>query len=204
MPRVQAARGTPLTSAAESTPDGAPGRPAARRRLLLVLGVAVVVLAIDQVAKAIVMATLALHEPIRLLGGLLTLRLVRNPGAAFGMATGFTIVFSVIALAVVVTIIRIAGRLQSSWWALALGMLLGGAAGNLGDRLFRDPGPFRGHVVDFLELPHWPVFNLADSAIVGAGILMVILTFRGIGFDGSVDHGGHEADESDRPGDVTS
>ncbi len=109
------------------------------------------------------------REPVTLLGGLLTLRLVRNPGAAFGFAEGLTIAFTVVAVAVVVVILRLSRRLRSTPWAVALGLVLGGAVGNLVDRIFRAPGPGRGHVVDFLELPHWPVFNLADSAIVSGG-----------------------------------
>jgi signal peptidase II len=96
------------------------------------------------------------------------------------MAQGLTILFTLVALAVVVVILRLARRLQSSWWAAALGLVLGGALGNLLDRLLRSPGPGRGHVVDFLELPRWPVFNLADSAIVVAALLMVVLTARGV------------------------
>ena len=96
------------------------------------------------------------------------------------MAQGLTIVFTCVALGVVVVILRVARRLQSGWWAVALGLVLGGALGNLLDRLLRSPGPGRGHVVDFLELPRWPVFNLADSAIVVAAVLMVGLTARGV------------------------
>ena len=156
----------------------------------LLLAVAGAVLALDVVTKLVAVEELTDREPISLLGGLLTLRLVRNPGAAFGMAQGLTIVFTGVAVAVVVVILRLARRLQSRWWAVALGLVLGGALGNLLDRLLRSPGPGRGHVVDFLELPRWPVFNLADSAIVVAAVLMVGLTARG------VPHGA----ERDRPG----
>jgi signal peptidase II len=82
-------------------------------------------------------------------------------------------------------IVRTERSLTSRGWAVALGLLLGGALGNLSDRVFRSPGPFRGHVVDWLELPHWPVFNIADSAIVAGGILAVLLAFRGIELDGT-------------------
>jgi signal peptidase II len=129
------------------------------------------------------------REPVTLLGGLLTLRLVRNPGAAFGFAQGLTIAFTVVAVAVVVVILRLSRRLRSTPWAVALGLVLGGAVGNLVDRIFRAPGPGRGHVVDFLELPHWPVFNLADSAIVTAAVLMVLLSARGLSYDGTRTHG---------------
>lgn len=174
---MQAARGAPLNEPDPSTPSvggRAPGR------LPLLLAVAGGVLALDVVSKLVAVEELSDREPISLLGGLLTLRLVRNPGAAFGMAQGMTIVFTCVAVAVVVVILRMARRLTSAWWAVALGLVLGGALGNLTDRLLRSPGPGRGHVVDFLELPRWPVFNLADSAIVVAGVLMVVLSARGV------------------------
>jgi len=138
------------------------------------------VVALDLASKWLAVRELADREPIEMLGGVLTLRLVRNPGAAFGLAQGMTIVLTVIAVAVVVAILRVARRLDNPWWAAALGLVLGGAAGNLVDRFFRAPGPLRGHVVDFLELPRWPVFNLADSAIVVAGGLMLLLSARGV------------------------
>ena len=178
---MQAARGAPLNEPDPSTPasvgDRGPGR------LPVLLAVAGGVLALDVVSKLLAVEELSDREPISLLGGLLTLRLVRNPGAAFGMAQGMTIVFTCVAVAVVVVILRMARRLTSAWWAVALGLVLGGALGNLTDRLLRSPGPGRGHVVDFLELPRWPVFNLADSAIVVAGVLMVVLSARGVPHD---------------------
>jgi signal peptidase II len=147
--------------------------------------VAGLVLAGDLVTKWLAVRELGDREPVELLGGLLTLRLVRNAGAAFGVAQGLTIAFTLVAAAVVVVILRLSRRLRSLPWALALGLVLGGAVGNLVDRVFRAPGPGRGHVVDFLELPHWPVFNLADSAIVCAGVLMVLLSARGSSYDGT-------------------
>ena len=174
---VQAAGGAPLSQGDQPSR----GRP----RLPLLLGVAGLVLAGDLVTKWLAVRELADREPVDLLGGLLTLRLVRNAGAAFGVAQGLTIAFTVVAAAVVVVILRLSRRLRSLPWAVALGLVLGGAVGNLVDRVFRAPGPGRGHVVDFLELPHWPVFNLADSAIVCAGVLMVLLSARGLGYDGS-------------------
>ncbi len=130
-------------------------------------------------------ATLSHRAPIRLLGGLLTLRVLRNSGAAFSIGTSVTVVFTLIALAVIVAILRTARRLRSVPWAVTLGLLLGGAAGNLGDRLLRSPGFLRGHVVDWIELPHWPVFNVADSCIVCGGILAVLLAARGVSIDGT-------------------
>jgi signal peptidase II len=161
------------------------GTPARPRRVGLLLAVAVFVLAADAVSKAIVVATMPAHPNIRLLGGALTITLTRNGGAAFSIGTSMTIVFTVIALGVVVYILRAARNLRSIGWAVTLGLLLGGAAGNLGDRIFRTPGLFQGHVVDWIELPDWPVFNLADSAIVCAGALVVLLALRGIRMDGT-------------------
>ena len=118
--------------------------------------------------------------------GLLTLRLKLNPGAAFGVGTSYTAVIALIACGVVVYVIRMAARLRSLAWTIALGLLLGGAAGNLGDRLFRAPGPLRGSVVDWLNLPHFPwTFNLADAAITCAAVLIGILTLCGVPIDGA-------------------
>jgi signal peptidase II len=144
----------------------------------------VAVFVADLVSKTIVVATLSDRAPVRLLGGLLTLRELRNSGAAFSIGTSVTVVFTLIALGVIVAILRTARRLRSVPWAITLGLLLGGAAGNLGDRLFRSPGFLRGHVVDWIELPHWPVFNVADSCIVCGGVLAVLLAARGISLDG--------------------
>lgn len=146
---------------------------------------AVAALAADVLTKIIVVATLQDREPIRLLGGLLTLRETRNSGAAFSIGTGYTVVFTLIACAVVVAIVRFARNLRSLPWAIALGLLLGGACGNLADRLLRSPAPLKGHVVDWIELPHYPVFNLADSAIVCGGVLAVVLAARGLQLDGT-------------------
>ena len=161
-----------------------PGRP---RRIRLLLAVAAGIFGADLITKTIVVATLSDRAPIRLLGGLLTLRVLRNSGAAFSIGTSMTAVFTLIAIVVIVSILRTARRLRSLAWAVTLGLLLGGATGNLGDRLFRSPGLLRGHVVDWIELPHWPVFNVADSAIVCGGILAVLIAARGIRLDGTRD-----------------
>jgi signal peptidase II len=169
---VQAARGTPLT-------------PATRRTTGLLAAVAVVVLGLDVLTKYLVVAHLEHRDPIRLLGGALLLAVSRNSGAAFSFAQGATILFTAVAVAVIVVIVRTARRLGSAAWAVSLGLLLGGATGNLADRLFRSPGPGRGAVVDFIDFRVWPVFNLADSAIVVGGLLAVLLSMRGIELDGS-------------------
>ncbi len=146
---------------------------------------ALLVLAADVVSKILVVARLEGREPIRLLGGALLLNVGRNPGAAFSFAEGATVLFTLVAVAVAVVIVRTARRLGSTGWAVSLGLLLGGAVGNLVDRLFRSPGIGRGAVVDFIDFRVWPVFNLADSAIVVGGLLAVLLSLRGVEMDGS-------------------
>ncbi|WP_448071713.1 signal peptidase II [Georgenia yuyongxinii] len=109
-----------------------------------------------------------------------------NPGAAFSLATGMTWVFTIVSVVVVVVVVRIARRLGSAWWAVALGMLLGGSLGNLYDRLFRDPGFAEGHVVDFISYGGYFIGNVADIAIVGAAILIGLLAVRGREVNGSL------------------
>jgi signal peptidase II len=146
---------------------------------------AAVVLIADAVSKHIVVAKLSNRSPVHVIPHVLTLTLTRNAGAAFSIGPGATVLFSAVAVLVVVVIARTARSLASRGWAVSLGLLLGGALGNLADRVFRSPGPFRGHVVDWIQLPHWPVFNLADSAIVTGGLLALLLVTRGIDLDGS-------------------
>jgi signal peptidase II len=145
---------------------------------------AALVFAVDLATKVLVVATKSDRAPIRLLGGTLLLREARNSGAAFSFAQGATVAFTAVAVGVVVVILRTARRLRSLPWALVLGLLLGGASGNLADRLFRTPGPLRGAVVDWIDFRVWPVFNVADSAIVVGGILAVLLSFVGVEIDG--------------------
>lgn len=147
--------------------------------------VAVLVLTLDVVTKVVVVAELEGRRTLELLGGQLLIRVTRNSGAAFSFAEGYTILFTAIAVAVIVVIVRIARRLSSGGWAISLGLLLGGATGNLLDRLLRNPGPGRGAVVDFLDFQVWPSFNVADSAIVVGGLLAVLLSFRGVEVDGT-------------------
>ena len=166
-----------------------PPRPVPARRgrtLAVMLGVAAVVVTGDAVAKAMALRYLPGRPPVRLLDGLLTLRLMVNPGAAFGVGTSYTAVIALVACGVVVYVVRMAARLRSRSWTIGLGLLLGGAAGNLGDRLFRSPGPLRGSVVDWLNLPHFPwTFNLADAAITCAALLIGILAVCGVRIDGT-------------------
>lgn len=145
---------------------------------------AVLVLAADITTKALVVAHLEGKRDIRLLGGHLLLLASRNPGAAFSFATGATIVFTAVAVVVIVVILRSARRLYSSLWAVSLGLLLGGASGNLLDRLLRSPGFGRGAVVDFIDFKVYPSFNIADSAICCGAVLAVLLSVLGIDVDG--------------------
>lgn len=137
-------------------------------------------LALDVVTKVLVVAELEGRRQLELLGGQLLIRVSRNPGAAFSFAEGATVLFTVVALTVIVVIVRIARRLHSSAWAVSLGLLLGGATGNLVDRILRAPGVGRGAVVDFIDFQVWPSFNVADSAIVTGGVLAVLLSLRGV------------------------
>jgi signal peptidase II len=176
-------------SGPESPPGEAPSGATAPKVGLLSL-IAVAVLAADVVTKVVAVAQLEDRAPVEILGGLVYLQLVRNPGAAFSLATGYTWVLTIVAIAVVVVIVRVARRLRSTGWAVALGLVLGGALGNLVDRLFRAPGPLQGPVVDVVSLfaPDgrvWPVFNLADSSIVSGGVLLVLLALLGRELDGT-------------------
>ena len=177
---LQAARGAALT---EAPPDESSAIPARRTALLAVI--ALLVLATDIATKVAVVAELEGKRAIELLGGELFIRVSRNSGAAFSFAEGATVLFTAVAITVVVVIVRVSTRLRSAGWALSLGLLLGGAAGNLVDRLLRSPGPGRGAVVDFIDLGWFPSFNVADSGIVVGGLLAVLLSFRGIEVDGT-------------------
>lgn len=153
--------------------------------MAVVFAVAAVIVLLDQASKSWVVANMPGREPIQLAGDWLQITYTRNPGAAFSMGGGFTILLSLVAVSVIVFIVRTSSRLASLPWAIALGGLLGGALGNLSDRMLRAPSPLRGHVVDWIEFPHWPVFNVADASIVCSAVLMVVLSLRGIGLDGS-------------------
>lgn len=180
--------------AAADSPDGvetaeAPETAVAQsRRLPVLLLIAAVLLGLDLLTKTIVVTQMTPGKPIYLIGDWARLTLVRNPGAAFSMATGMTWVLTLIAAAVVIGVIRIGRTLRSLPWAIGLGMVLGGALGNLIDRLFRAPGPLQGHVVDFVAIGWWPVFNVADSSIVCGAILLVVLTVFGFELDGTRIH----------------
>ena len=148
------------------------------RRLYLV---AALTWGLDLATKIWAVNNLSARNPVELLGSFFQLTLVRNPGAAFSFATEATIVFTIISVAAVIAIVYYSVKITSLGWATALGLLLGGVLGNLTDRLFRSPGFLKGEVIDWLELTHWPVFNLADSAIVVAAFLAIVLSIRNVG-----------------------
>jgi signal peptidase II len=173
----------------ERAPDAATGAdaPAAavrpRRRVRLLVSVAAVVLVCDIVTKVLAVELLTPGQPVSIIGDTVTWTLVRNSGAAFSMATGYTWLLTLIATGVVIGIIWMGRRLVSPWWAIGLGMILGGATGNLVDRFFRSPGPLQGHVVDFFSVGWFPVFNVADPSVVGGAMLLVALSLFGFDFD---------------------
>jgi signal peptidase II len=144
-----------------------------------------VALVVDLVSKQIAVRELTGREPVQVVGDLFQLRLLRNPGAAFSVGPSLTPVITVVAIVAALVICFYATRVRHRGWAVALGLLLAGVTGNLVDRIFRAPGPFRGHVVDFFALPNWPVFNVADICIDVAGAVFVVLLIRGVRLDGA-------------------
>lgn len=179
---------------AEEAPGGA------RPKVAVLAAVAALVLGLDVLSKALVVAHLTEGEPVHLLGNIFEFTLLRNPGAAWNLGTGYTAVFTVLAVGVIAFVVRVARKLRSAGYAVAFGLLLGGASGNLGDRIFRAPGVFRGNVVDWIGVvPHYyPVFNIADSAICIAGATFVVLALRGIHMDGT--RGDRTPAAAERPG----
>jgi signal peptidase II len=179
---MQATRGTSLTSA-EPGPTERSAASFPHRSVFAV--VAVAAYALDLGTKLLAVDRLTEGSPVRVVGSWLRLDLVRNPGAAFSTGTSYTVLLSVIAVVAGGTVIRFGRRLGDATWAVALGLLLAGVCGNLTDRVFREPGVMRGHVVDFLELPHWPVFNVADMLIDAAVVLILVQTWRGVRLTGA-------------------
>jgi signal peptidase II len=188
---MQAAGGTPIAGA---------GRSGAAARWLFV-GVAGLGWLVDVVTKVAAVHWLDPSRPVRVVDPLLTLRLIRNPGAAFSLGEGVTPAFALLATGVLgYVVVRLVPRLGHRGWSVALGLLSAGVAGNLTDRVLREPGFLRGHVVDFLQIPHWPVFNLADMCICGAAVLIVVLTLgKKVAIDGQryPEAAGPKADRTD-------
>lgn len=194
-------------TATSGRPAGTGGRPV--RYVVLLASVAAVAYLIDLGTKIAATAALEGEEPVRILGGIVHLQLVRNPYAAFGMDFGGTWILALVALAVVAVILWFARKLRSTGWAIGLGLVLAGALGNLTDRVFRAPAPMHGHVVDFLSVfgpdgRYFPVFNAADSAITVGAVLIVVLSILGRDYDGTIarGRGKHTADDTE-PGEDT-
>ena len=148
-----------------------------RRQLL---STALIVILLDLATKVWAVSRLENQSDIKVIGEFLKFSFVRNPGAAFSFGTSVTWVFTLIAIAVSIAILFMSKTVTNKAWAIALGGLLGGAVGNLIDRIFRSPEIFQGHVVDFISVPNYPMFNVSDSAVVLSAIAMVILSFRGV------------------------
>lgn len=188
----------PSPEGASTAQDHRPAAGASRLPLALLWAVALVVVLLDQATKVWALASLEAGHRVALLGRVLGLTLVRNPGAAFSIASGQTWVFSLIAIIVTVVIIRVSQRLASRAWAVALGLVLGGAVGNLIDRLVRSPGFLRGHVIDFIDYAGYFVGNVADIAIVAAAGTIIVLSLGGWEMDGTRSTG-READQAQEP-----
>lgn len=183
---MQAARGASLTGDEDDT-DPQTGRPRGprARHLLLFAAVALTLYAVDMVSKVLAVAKLDGRPDVEIIGDFLVLHLVRNPGAAFSIGTDHTEVFAVAQIVAACVVLWLVRRLGSTGWAVALGFLFAGVTGNLTDRLLREPGPLRGHVIDMFMLPNWPVFNVADICINVAAGLILIQVYRGIRIDGT-------------------
>jgi len=181
---MQAARGASLNSSEPEAPPrtGTPGQPRLWSTFVLV---ASTLYAIDVTTKIVAVERLSGRGTVEILGSWFGLHLTRNPGAAFSTGTSYTVLLSVLSIVAAGLVLHFSRRLGSRWWAFGLGALLAGILGNLTDRIFREPGPFRGHVIDFLQLPHWPIFNIADICINVAAGVIILQAVRGIGVDGT-------------------
>jgi signal peptidase II len=189
---MQAARGTSLSS---SDPAPSPDISQQRKRYLpLFAAVALLGYVVDLGSKQVVLQTLQPGERVPVVGDVLSLFLTFNSGAAFSLGTSYTFALSCVAILAALVALWFARRIGSTGWAFALGFLLAGILGNLTDRIFRAPGPMQGHVVDFLRLPNFPVFNVADICINIAAALIILQTVRGVRLDGSHDRGRHSDD----------
>ena len=161
--------------------DAAAPRPS-HRLYAVTIGLALLVILLDQASKFWAEATLTVGESTPIIGDLLRFQLIYNPGAAFSIGVGFTWIFTIIAAVAVVALAIFAWRVTSPAWAILLGLLLGGATTHLGDRLFREPSFAQGHVVDFIGYGNLFIGNVADIVIVGCGVYGVILMARGVRF----------------------
>lgn len=177
-----------VTELSSETPAEVSAEPSTRtslKALVTLGGAAVLVYGFDQLTKILIVANMTEGQQVDVLGQVLQFHFVKNSGAAFSLASGSTWIFSIVAAGVAFFIVWYARKIRSIPWALLFGMLLGGTAGNLTDRLFREPSFGLGHVVDFLQVWGFPaIFNIADSFIVASMGLFIILSVRGVRLDG--------------------
>lgn len=178
---MQATRGASLNDSDDNGPQSLPSR---RRLLGLFATVAVGVYLLDLLTKTLALQQLERGSPVEVLGEWFRLTLVFNPGAAFSLGTSATVFLSLFAMVAALVVLFFAWSVGDRLWAVGLGLLLGGILGNLTDRVLRDPGPLRGHVVDMFQVPHWPVFNVADICINLAAGIIVLQAFRGVSHRG--------------------
>ena len=179
---MQAARGASLNPSDQTTPN--PGTGPRRRYVNLFGAIIVVAYVIDVVSKVVAVDMLTGKPSVEIVGDYFSLSLARNPGAAFSTGTSYTIVLTGIAIVAALVVVWVARNLASLGWAIGLGFLLAGILGNLTDRIFRSPGPLRGHVVDFFMFPNFPVFNFADIFINIAAATIIVQALRGMRVDG--------------------
>ncbi|GAA3696402.1 signal peptidase II [Zhihengliuella alba] len=176
-----------------------PGRPGAGRFVVPAAAVFALAVVLDQATKALVEHTMTLGQKIPVIDPILSWHYILNPGAAFSIGTEVTWVFALLQAAVVVYVAILLRKVRHLPWALALGGVAGGAAGNLIDRLFREPSFGMGHVVDFIALPNFAVFNVADSFVVCSMVAVCLLIFRGVNLDGSREGAGASGSGADQP-----
>lgn len=178
---MQAARRASLSD--DDIQGTEPTRAGSTRLKLLFVAVAFTAYLVDLVTKHLAVTRLA-DGDIPVFGDWFLLHLTRNPGAAFSAGTEYTLALSCLAVVAVLVVLWFSRKLGDRWWAVGLGLVLAGVGGNLTDRIFREPGPMRGHVIDMFMLPNWPVFNIADMCIIAGAGLIVLQTFRGVTLDG--------------------
>lgn len=154
--------------------------PADRRVILTSLFAIILVISADQWAKSWAVVALDDYLPHPVIGSILQFHLVHNSGAAFGLGNNFTVVLTILAMLIVCALLVALSRVANQLWAITFGLAIGGALGNLIDRFSNPPGIGQGEVVDFLQLPNWPVFNIADMAVVTAACLLVVLNWKGV------------------------
>ncbi|MFS3130271.1 signal peptidase II [Nocardioides sp. Bht2] len=187
---MQAARGASLSPSEPNPQSPSPddlkqARSRRNRCLALFWTLAVVLIALDQWVKELAIAKLTGEGRVELVGDWFGLQLVRNPGAAFSMGTSFTELLAVVAAIATIVVVWLSFKVRSTFWAVGLSFLLAGVVGNLIDRLTREPGFGRGHVIDMFAFPNFPIFNVADICINVAAGVIIVQAVRGIRLDGT-------------------